>query len=110
MERRLRIAVGAALVELVVQLVVLTARGTVGGAPLRLVFLLGKLPFCVLTLRRNAGGYLGVMLYEFGAIAAAFAVKGALPGRLAFGLAGAIVMVLLGRAVSAFPPVEWKSR
>jgi hypothetical protein len=109
-ENRLRLAIGAALAEVVIQLAVLVAAGTLGGAPLRVVFLAAKVPFCLLARRRNAGAFLALWVYEFAAVAAAVAVDG--PGivRGGFAFAALMVMVLLGRATSAFPPVEWKSR
>lgn len=107
-DQRLVIAVWAAVIEVLGQVVLLTMRGALGGAPLRVVFLLAKLPFCWLALRRNAGGYLAVMLYEFGGIVAAISADGSFATRVAIGLAASAVMVMLGRAVSAFPTVEWR--
>lgn len=103
MDRRLRFAVSAAVVEVVGQMVLAAARGALGGAPLRVVFLLAKLPFCWLAWRRNAAGYLVVMAYEFAGIVAAVAT-----GSWLVGVVAGVVMALLGRASSALPTVEWK--
>jgi len=108
--RCLEVALVVAVAEMIVQVAVLTARGAWSGAPLRIGFLLAKLPFCYFALRRRPGAYLAVWLYEFGGVVAALTVRGALgPRALTAALAG-LTMVLLGRAVSAFPPVEWRSR
>ena len=108
--RRLKTALGASVAEVVLQMVVLTARGALGVAPLRLAFLAAKLPFCWQAGHRRPGAYLVVWLFEFAGFAAAFAVHGALAPRLGFAAIAAGVMVLLGRAVSAYPLVEWKPR
>ncbi len=108
--RRLEVAVGAAVAEVLVQAALLVAGGALGGAPLRVVFLSAKLPFAWLTLRRRPGAYLGLWLYEIAAVIAAIGAPGAAGTRVAFVLGAVVVMVLLGRAVCAFPPVEWRSR
>ena len=108
--RRLKIALVAAVAEVALQMVVLTTRGALGVAPLRIAFLAAKLPFCWQAWRRRPGAYLAVWLFEFAGFAAAFAVHGALAPRLGFAVIAAAVMVLLGRAVSAYPLVEWKPR
>ncbi len=106
--RRLAIAVGAAVLEVVVQVGVLVGRGALGTTPLRIVFLALKLVFCQMAWRRRAGGYLAVWLWEIGAVVAALSVRGAATPRVATGGAAVVVMVLLGRAISAFPTVEWR--
>lgn len=109
-DKALRTAVGAALAEVLVQVSVLIANGTLGGAPLRIVFLAAKVPFCLLALRRRPGAYLALWVYEIAALAAAVGADGPWLPRLGFGAASILTMVLLGRASSAFPPVEWPSR
>lgn len=109
-DKRLRIAIVAALAELAVQLVVLVGSGTLGGAPLRVVFLLSKAPICALALRRHAGAFLALWVFEIGALVAVVGGDGRALPRIGFGLAALVVMALLGRATSAFPPVEWQSR
>ena len=106
--RRLELAVGAAVAEVIVQVAVLTARGAWSAAPLRIGFLAAKLPFCYYAMRRRPGAYLAVWIFEFSGFVAATAVHGSAGPRLLFGAIAAVTMVLLGRAVSAFPPVEWK--
>ena len=108
--RRLEIAVGAAVAEVSVQVAVLIARGTLGVVPLRVVFLTLKVPFCWAALRRRPGGYLAVWLWEIGGVVAALSVHSAAPPRVLGGLASVAVMVLLGRASSAFPTVEFRPR
>lgn len=108
--RRLDVAVWASVLEVGVQAAVLIAAGALGGAPLRVVFLLAKLPFARLAQKRHPGGYLALWIYEFAALAAAIGVGGSAVLRAGFGLGALTVMVLLGRAISAFPPVEWKTR
>ena len=109
-DKALKLAVSAALVEVTLQIVVLIASGTLTGAPLRVAFLAAKVPFCWLTAQRRPGAYLAVWVYEIAAVAAAVGVRGPALTRIAFGVGAVLVMVLLGRASSAFPPVEWKSR
>lgn len=108
--RRLELAVGAAALEVCVQIVVLIGRGVWSGAPLRIVFLAAKLPFCWLALRRHPGAFLALWLYEFIGVVAVFAVRGAVGPRIGGGIAAAVVLVLLGRATAAFPPVEWRTK
>ncbi len=108
--RRLEVAVGLAVLEVFAQAVVLIGRGALGGAPLRVVFLATKLPFAAMAWRRKPGGYLGLWAYELAGLAAVLDLPGSRPVRGGFGLVAIIVMVLLGRASSAFPPVEWKAR
>ncbi|MEY2425867.1 MAG: hypothetical protein QOI61_1439 [Actinomycetota bacterium] len=108
--RRLEIAVGAAILEVLTQVAVLIGRGTLAGAPLRIVFLALKLPLCWGAYRRRPGGYLGVWLWEIGAVVAALSVRGAPLARAATIAGASVVMVLLGRAISAFPTVEWRAR
>jgi hypothetical protein len=109
-ERRLTIAIGAALVEFTIQALVLIGRGALSVAPLRVVFLAAKLPLCVLARQRRPGAFLGVWVYEIAGFAAAVSVHGALMPRLATAAGASVVMVLLGRAISAFPTVEWRPR
>jgi hypothetical protein len=109
-KRRLEIAVGAATAEVLAQVAVLAARGALGVVPLRVVFLAVKLPFCWAAYRRAPGGYFAVWLWEIGAVVAALSVRGSLIPRAATGLVALGVMVLLGRAISAFPTVEWRPR
>lgn len=108
--RRLELAIGVAVAEVIVQIAILTARGAWSGAPLRIGFLAAKLPFCYFAWRRRPGAYLAVWLFEFSGLVAAATAHGPLAARLVTGVFAAVTMVLLGRAVSAFPPVEWKSR
>jgi hypothetical protein len=108
--RRLEVAIGAAVAEVAVQIIVLTARGALRVAPLRIVFLAAKLPFCYYALRRRPGAFLAVWLWEVAALIAVGSVRGALLWRSLTAVFACTVMVLLGRAVSAFPPVEWKTR
>lgn len=108
--RRLEIAVGVAVIEVLVQVALLVARGAVAGAPLRIVFLAAKLPFCRAAWRRHPGGYLALWIWELAAVIAALKVHGALLPRAVIALMAAAVMVLLGRAISAFPSVEWGQR
>ena len=109
-DEKLRLAVGAALLEVVVLIGVLVAHGALSGAPLRIVFLATKVPFCVLARRRNPAAYLAVWIYEVAALVAAGAAHGPLLPRAGLAAGAVVVMVLLGRASSAFPPVEWKTR
>ena len=109
-EKRLRLAVGAALVEVTMLIGALLLQGTLGGAPLRIVFLAIKIPFCHFTLRRNAAAYLVLWLYEIAAVVGAVRSDGPAFGRVGVSGFAIVVMVLLGRASSVFPPVEWKSR
>ena len=109
-ERRLRIAVGAAAAEVLAQVGLLVARGAIGGAALRPLFLLAKLPLFWWAWKRHPGGYLGVWLWEIGAVIAALSVRGALAPRAVIAVGAIVVMVLLGRAISAYPTVEWRAR
>ncbi|HVT77220.1 MAG TPA: hypothetical protein VHD87_09325 [Acidimicrobiales bacterium] len=108
--RRLEIAVGAAVVEVLAQVALLVARGALGAVPLRVVFLGAKLPFCLAAWRRHPGGYLALWIWEIGGLVAALSAHGSLSPRLAIAVAAIVVMALLGRAISAFPSVEWKPR
>lgn len=108
--RRLEIAVSAAVVEVLVQVALLVTRGALGPAPLRVLFLLAKLPFCRLAWRRNPGGYLALWIWEIAGLAAAISTHGPGLTRAAIGAVSVVVMILLGRAISAFPSVEWGSR
>ena len=107
---RLRVALWAAVAELAIQLVVLAARGALTVTPLRGVFLALKLVFCWGAWHRRPGAFLAVWLWEIGAVVAAIGVHGALLPRSGIAAMGVVVMVLLGRATSAFPSVEWSSR
>ena len=104
-ERRLQIAVGAAVIEVLVQVAVLLGDDTRA----RPLFLLVKLPFCWLAWRRSAAGYLGLWIWEIAGVVAVLYADSHLPWILAIG-AAASVMVLLGRAISAYPTVEWRPR
>jgi hypothetical protein len=108
--RRLEIAVGAAVVEVLVQVALLVARGALGVAPLRVVFLAAKLPFCSAAWRRHPGGYLAVWIWEIGGVIAALSAGGSLRPRVVIAAMAVTVMVLLGRAISAFPSIEWGPR
>lgn len=108
--RRLELAIGAAVAEVVLQIIVLASRGAFGVAPLRIVFLAAKLPFCYRALRRRPGAFLAVWLWEVAALVAVGSTHGAVLWRALTAVIACSVMVLLGRAVSAFPPVEWKTR
>ncbi len=108
--RRLELALGVAVIEVMVQMAILTARGAWSGAPLRIGFLAIKLPFCYFAWRRRPGAYFAVWLFEFSGVVAATTAHGPIGARLVTGVFAVVTMVLLGRAVSAFPPVEWKSR
>jgi hypothetical protein len=105
--RRLQIAVGAATAEVSVQVGLLVARGALDGVALRPVFLLAKLPFIWLAWKRSAAGYLGVWIWEIAAVVAALYGRTELPPPVAIAVA-VTVMVLLGRASSAYPTVEFK--
>lgn len=109
-EKALRGAVTLALVELAFQEAALIDRGAAGGAPLRLVFLASKVPVALLALKRKPGAYLVLWVYEVAGLAAILDLPRSRGVRLGFGVVAIVVMVLLGRAASAFPPVEWKSR
>ncbi len=109
-EKALRWAVTVALIELVCQEAVLIDRGALGGAPLRPLFLLAKLPIALLALRRSVAAYFLVWAYELAGFAAVLDLPLSGYLRVGFGVMSLAVMVLLGRATSAFPPVEWKSR
>jgi hypothetical protein len=98
------------MVEVGVLVALLAARGALTAAPLRAVFLAVKLPFCWGALRRRPGAYLALWLWEFAAVGAALATSGALVPRGAVALLATTVMVLLGRAVRAFPTVEFRPR
>jgi hypothetical protein len=74
------------------------------------VFLLAKLPLCWWAWKRHAGGYLGLWIWEIGGVIAALSARGALAPRAAIAAGAIIVMVLLGRAISAYPTVEWRPR
>lgn len=108
--RRLQLAVGAAVVEVSAQVALLVARGALAAVPLRVLFLAAKVPFCWAAWRRNPGAYLAVWVWEIGGVVSALSVHGSLTPRVVIGLSSIIVMVLLGRAVSAFPSIEWGSR
>jgi hypothetical protein len=108
--RRLEIAVGASVVEVLAEVALLVTRGALVGAPLRIVFLALKLPFCRAAYRRHPGGYLALWIWELAAVIAALKVHGALLPRAVIAVMAAVVMVLLGRAISAFPSVEWGQR
>ena len=107
--RRLNIAVGAALAEVLVQVGLLVARGALDGVALRPIFLLAKLPFCWAAWKRHAAGYLGLWTWEIAGVVAALYGRSELPAAVAIGVA-VLVMVLLGRAISAYPTVEWRPR
>jgi len=107
--RRLQIAVGAALAEVSVQVALLIAHGAMDGVALRPLFLLTKLPSCYFAWKRRAGGYLTLWIWEIGGLIAALGGHTELPRLAAVGIA-LTVMVLLGRAISAFPSVEWGQR
>jgi hypothetical protein len=107
--RRLEIAVGAAVAEVSVQVGLLVARGALGGVALRPLFLLLKLPSCYFAWKRRPGGYLTLWIWEIGGLIAALYGRTELPPLAAGGIA-VVVMVLLGRAISAFPSVEWGHR
>jgi hypothetical protein len=109
-DQKLQLAVGAALAEVVVLIGVLVAQGALSGAPLRIGFLATKIPFCVLARRRKPAAFLALWVYEIAALAAAGTASGPVAGRATIAAAAVVVMVLLGRATSAFPPVEWKTR
>src|SRR5262249_11461705 len=96
--RRLQIAVGAATLEVLVQVALLVGRGTAA----RPVFLLAKLPFCWAAWKRRPAGYLMVWVWEIAGAVAVLYARSALPWVAAIA-AAATVMVLLGRAISAFP-------
>ena len=106
-ERRLQIAVIAGTAEVLVQVGLLVARGALGGVALRPFFLLAKLPFLYAAWKRHPGGYLVVWIWEIGAVIAALYGRTELPPPVAIA-AAIVVMVLLGRATSAFPTVEFK--
>lgn len=108
--RRLQIAVGAAVAEVLAQVALLIARGALGGAALRPVFLLAKLPVCWWAWKRHPGGYLGLWIWEIGGVIAALSARGALTPRAVIAAGASVVMVLLGRAISAYPTVEWRPR
>ena len=105
--RRLQLAVGAAAAEVSVQVGLLVAGGALNGVVLRPLFLLAKVPFIWLAWKRSAAGYLGVWIWEIAAIIAALYGRTELPPPVAIAVAAA-VMVLLGRASSAYPTVEFK--
>ena len=108
--RRLEIAVGASAIEVLAQVGLLVARGALAAVPLRVAFLALKLPFCRAAWKRNAGGYLGLWVWEIGGVIAALSAGGSRLPRAAIALGAILVMVLLGRAISAFPSVEWGQR
>src|SRR3954470_5544517 len=95
--RRLEIAVGASVVEVSVQVALLVARGAFAVAPLRIVFLAAKLPFCHLAWRRHPGGYLALWIWEIGGAIAALSAGGSRTPRAVIGAMAVTVMVLLGR-------------
>ena len=103
--RRLQIAVGAAAVEVLAQVALLVGDDAHG----RPLFLLLKLPFCWLAWKRHAAGYLGLWIWEIAGVVAVLYAHSQLPWIVAIGVA-AVVMALLGRAISAYPPVEWRPR
>ena len=103
--RRLQIAVGAASLEVLAQVALLLG----DDAHNRPLFLLLKLPFCWAALKRHAAGYLGLWIWEIAGVVAVLYARSQLPWLVAIGVAGA-VMVLLGRAISAYPTVEWRPR
>jgi hypothetical protein len=107
--RRLEIAVGAAVLEVLAQVAILVSRGALDSVALRPLFLLAKLPSCFFAWRRRPGGYLTLWIWEIGGLIAALSGRTELPRLAAAGIAAA-VMVLLGRAISAFPSVEWGQR
>ena len=107
---RLQVALGASIAELAIQLVVLAARGALTATPLRAIFLAAKLIFVFGAWRRQAGAFLALWLWEIGAVVAAIGVHGALLPRFGMAAMAVVVMVLLGRATSAYPSVEWKTR
>ena len=109
-KRRLEIAVGASVAEVLLQVALLIARGALGAAPLRIVFLALKLPFCRAAWKRQPAGYLAIWIWEIGAVTGALSVGGNRTPRVVIGLVAVVVMVLLGRAISAFPSLEWESR
>jgi hypothetical protein len=107
--RRLEIAVGAAVAEVLVQVALLVARGALAGVALRPLFLLAKLPSCYFAWKRHPGGYLTLWIWEIAGLIAAVSGHTEMPRLVAAGIALA-VMALLGRAISAFPSVEWGQR
>jgi hypothetical protein len=107
--RRLEIAVGAAVLEVSVQVALLIGRGALSGVALRPLFLLAKAPSCYFAWKRRPGGYLTLWIWEIGGLIAALYGRTELPPRAAAAIA-VLVMVLLGRAISAFPSVEWGQR
>ena len=99
-------AAALATIETAVLIAVLLSRDS-KAAPLYAMFLLVKLPFCALLLRRSAGAWLALMLYEGTGVFAALAAP-RVPGLLRateLSLAAAAV-VLLVAALPLFPRME----
>lgn len=102
-------AAGMAALETTVLIGVLALSGA-PLAPFVIAALLVKYPFCYLLLKRSAGAYLGLLLWEGAGIMAALGAPAPVALRLLeLGLAGATLALLLA-AVRAFPAVELQKR
>jgi hypothetical protein len=104
-------AAGLAAIEAVAIATVLVFRGTRSAPYYIAVLALVKLPFCVLLIRRRAGAWLALLLWESTGVFAAL-VAPRVPGLLRLvelALAGAVVALLV-MCLPLFPRMELPQR
>ena len=96
-------AAGLAALEVVLLGAVLVLRGT-RSAPFLILCLAVKIPFCALLMRRQAGAWMALVLWEAaGLFAALFAPRVPVVLRLLEAAVAASVLVLLGASLSLIP-------
>lgn len=101
-ERALTAAAGLAALEATVLLVVLVFRGG-RGAFVAALFLVAKYGFCVGVLRRGAGSFLALLLYEAAALLIAVTGDVVLALRVVVALLALATVALLARSAPLFP-------
>ena len=109
-DRTLRAAAALAAVETTGLIVAVVARSG-ARVPLLLAALAVKYPFCALVLRRRAGAFMGLLLWEAaGAIGALAATRSPLELRLAVLAVAVTVIGLLIASASSFPETRLPER
>jgi len=79
--------------------------------PVYAVFVAGKLPFCAWLLRRRAGAFFAVLLWEVSGVGVALLAPGvALPLRVLEIVVASTVLVLLWASAPLFPSPELPAR
>lgn len=101
-ERALTAAAGLAALEATLLLVVLVFRGG-RGALVAAVFLVAKYGFCLGLLRRGAGSFFALLLYEAAALVVALTGDVALALRLAVAGLAVATVALMARSAPLFP-------